>query len=71
MRYPHGTRLCEYADKNLLQVYESSKFATELGAAIHIPPNVYGLLERMGIDIPGTGANLCQKACAITPEGQG
>lgn len=45
----------------MIQIYESSKFATELGAAIHIPPNVYGLLERMGIDIPATGANPCEQ----------
>lgn len=32
-----------------LQVFESSRFAVELGAAIHLPPNVNGLLRRMGI----------------------
>ncbi|KAJ5627316.1 hypothetical protein N7528_004743 [Penicillium herquei] len=34
---------------HLVDVFESSRFAVELGAAIHLPPNVNGLLRRMGI----------------------
>ncbi|KNG85740.1 hypothetical protein ANOM_005720 [Aspergillus nomiae NRRL 13137] len=33
-----------------VEIFESSRFATELGAAIHLPPNVHGLLRRFGIN---------------------
>ncbi|CEL03661.1 hypothetical protein ASPCAL04811 [Aspergillus calidoustus] len=33
-----------------VEIFESSRFATELGAAIHLPPNVNGLLHRVGIN---------------------
>ncbi|KAL2783945.1 hypothetical protein BJX66DRAFT_330328 [Aspergillus keveii] len=33
-----------------VEIFESSRFATELGAAIHLPPNVHGLLRRVGIN---------------------
>ncbi|KAL3464900.1 hypothetical protein BJX64DRAFT_298013 [Aspergillus heterothallicus] len=33
-----------------VEIFESSRFATELGAAIHLPPNVNGLLRRVGIN---------------------
>ncbi|KAL4880396.1 hypothetical protein BJY04DRAFT_228671 [Aspergillus karnatakaensis] len=32
-----------------VEIFESSRFATEVGAAIHLPPNVHGLLRRVGI----------------------
>ncbi|KAF9892296.1 hypothetical protein FE257_002073 [Aspergillus nanangensis] len=32
-----------------VEIFESSRFATELGAAIHLPPNINGLLRRYGI----------------------
>lgn len=41
------------------KVCESSRFATELGAAIHIPPNAGGLLKRMGFSTSAIGANPC------------
>lgn len=45
---------------HIVNIYESSRFATETGAAIHIPPNVNGLLRRYGM-IPGDhGANDCE-----------
>ncbi|KAJ5363870.1 FAD/NAD(P)-binding domain-containing protein [Penicillium cataractarum] len=34
---------------HVVDVFESSRFAVELGAAIHLPPNVNGLLRRLGI----------------------
>ncbi|PYI05107.1 FAD/NAD(P)-binding domain-containing protein [Aspergillus sclerotiicarbonarius CBS 121057] len=34
---------------HVVDVFESSRFAVELGAAIHLPPNVNGLLRRTGI----------------------
>jgi 2-polyprenyl-6-methoxyphenol hydroxylase-like FAD-dependent oxidoreductase len=46
------------------QVYESSKFAKELGAAIHIPPNAHSLLMKIGIDPVAIGANPCTRVSA-------
>jgi salicylate hydroxylase len=40
-----------------LEIYESSRFATELGAAIHLPPNVNAVLHRFGLDPSSFGAN--------------
>ncbi|KAJ5767646.1 FAD/NAD(P)-binding domain-containing protein [Penicillium manginii] len=34
---------------HVVDVFESSRFAVELGAAIHLPPNVNGLLRRIGV----------------------
>ncbi|CAG8918567.1 unnamed protein product [Penicillium salamii] len=34
---------------HVVHIFESSRFAVELGAAIHLPPNVNGLLRRFGI----------------------
>ena len=52
------------------QVYESSRFAIELGAAIHVPPNAYGLLKRMGIDPSATGANPCNRITSYISAGK-
>lgn len=41
------------------QIFESSRFAKETGAAIHIPPNAYGILKRLGIEGLDIGANEC------------
>lgn len=50
----------------MIQIYESSRFATETGAAMHIPPNAYGLLLRMGINPGSFGANPCESVRANT-----
>lgn len=47
------------------QIYESSRFAMETGAAIHMPPNSNGLLKRMGVWAQATGANECLGVCRI------
>lgn len=52
------------------QIYESSRFATETGAAIHVPPNAFGLLQRMGIDLKATGANPCNRITSYVHAGK-
>ncbi|KAJ9653757.1 hypothetical protein H2198_007104 [Neophaeococcomyces mojaviensis] len=51
-------------------VFESSRFATELGAAIHVPPNAHGLLKRMGITPSQSGANPCNRVTTYAPNGR-
>lgn len=41
------------------KLFESSRFARETGAAIHMAPNAHGLLQRLGIDMKAIGANEC------------
>lgn len=39
------------------QVYEQSRFANEIGAAVHLAPNANGILRRWGIYAEEFGAN--------------
>lgn len=41
-------------------VLEQSRFANELGAALHLAPNANGLLRRIGIFAERVGANLME-----------
>lgn len=41
----------------MFKLYEQSRFARELGAAVHMAPNAHGLFRRLGIDLTSTGAN--------------
>jgi salicylate hydroxylase len=43
-----------------VHIYESSRFAVETGAAIHLPSNVNGLLRRYGMFPENYGANQCE-----------
>lgn len=43
-----------------VEIYESSRFAIETGAAIHLPPNANGLLRRYGMIPEDHGANQCE-----------
>ncbi len=43
--------------KKTLQVYEQSRFANEIGAAVHLAPNANGILRRWGIHAEDFGAN--------------
>ncbi|KPI35031.1 3-hydroxybenzoate 6-hydroxylase 1 [Cyphellophora attinorum] len=52
-----------------VEVYESSKFAKELGAAIHIPPNAHSLLRKIGIDPIAIGANPCTRLTMFASSG--
>lgn len=38
------------------QLFERSRFANEIGAAIHLSPNANGVLQRLGIDATKFGA---------------
>lgn len=55
---------------NSLQIFESSRFASETGAAIHIPSNVNGLLRRMGLIPEDHGANQCEWVSEYRPNGE-
>ena len=39
-----------------VDVYEQSRFANEIGAAIHMTPNAMGVLKHIGIDPRDAGA---------------
>jgi ribulose 1,5-bisphosphate synthetase/thiazole synthase len=39
-----------------VHVYEQSRFANEIGAAIHMTPNAMGVLKHIGIDPRDSGA---------------
>ncbi|KFY17055.1 hypothetical protein V492_00915 [Pseudogymnoascus sp. VKM F-4246] len=51
-------------------IFESSKFASETGAAIHIPSNANGLLRRMGMIPEDHGANLTEWVSEYRPDGE-
>lgn len=49
---------------------EQSRFANELGAAVHLAPNCNGLLRRMGLFPEKLGAVECKKLTQMTPDGK-
>ncbi|KAH9218657.1 hypothetical protein DL95DRAFT_434207 [Leptodontidium sp. 2 PMI_412] len=53
-----------------VEIFESSRFASETGAAIHIPSNVNGLLRRMGMVPEDHGANQCEWVSEYRPNGE-
>lgn len=44
-----------------VEVYEQSRLAKELGAAIHMVPNAMGVLKQLGIDVADSGAVPCSQ----------
>ncbi|KAI8937429.1 hypothetical protein NX059_005152 [Plenodomus lindquistii] len=52
-----------------ITLLEQSRFANELGAAVHLAPNANGLLRRMGINPTALGAVNCKKLSIWTPQG--
>jgi 2-polyprenyl-6-methoxyphenol hydroxylase-like FAD-dependent oxidoreductase len=40
-----------------VQIFEKSKFANEVGAAIALPANIYGILKRLGVNTEEHGSN--------------
>lgn len=48
-----GSELCSLI---ITQLFERSRFANEIGAAIHLSPNANGVLQRLGIDAAKFGA---------------
>lgn len=49
---------------------EQSRFANELGAAVHLAPNANGLLRRMGLFPEKLGAVECRKLTQLMPNGK-
>lgn len=49
-----------------VEVYEQSRLANEIGAAIHMVPNADGVLKQLGIDVADSGAVPCaQVSCSM------
>lgn len=42
-----------------VEVYEQSRLANEIGAAIHMVPNATGVLQQLGINVADSGAVPC------------
>lgn len=40
-----------------VEMFEQSRFANEIGAAIHLPPNAYGMLQHIGVPTDNLGGN--------------
>ncbi|CAH0054427.1 unnamed protein product [Clonostachys solani] len=52
-----------------VEIFESSRFAAELGAAIHLPPNVNGVLRRYGLKPETWGANKTEWVSVFDSQG--
>lgn len=46
-------------------VYEQSKLATEVGAAIMLSPNAHGIFKRFGLEALKDGAVLAERASRV------
>lgn len=53
-----------------VEMFEQSKFSYEIGAAIHLPPNAYSMLEHLGVPFDNLGGNTCEYITELTPEGK-
>ena len=53
-----------------LQLYEQSRFANEIGAAIHVVPNAVGLLQRLGVHVEEKGAVLLEQTRLVKQSGE-
>ncbi|KAK2798504.1 hypothetical protein FQN51_007658 [Onygenales sp. PD_10] len=51
-------------------IFEQSRFANEIGAAIHLAPNCNGILRRLGIYAEDFGANTFDAVANHAPSGQ-
>lgn len=58
-----GLDSCENLTNSILQLFEQSQFASELGAAIHLAPNANGILRRLGVFPEKFGANPMRQVC--------
>ncbi|KAJ5722780.1 hypothetical protein N7488_000815 [Penicillium malachiteum] len=52
-----------------VELFERSRFANEIGAAIHLSPNANGVLQRLGIDAEKFGAVETELLREYTPDG--
>ncbi|KAF7891745.1 hypothetical protein EAF00_008047 [Botryotinia globosa] len=55
---------------HIVEIFEQSRFASETGAAIHIPSNVNGLLRRFGMIPEDHGANQTEWVSEYRPDGE-
>lgn len=55
---------------HIVEIFEQSRFASETGAAIHIPSNVNGLLRRFGMVPEDHGANQTEWVSEYRPDGE-
>jgi 2-polyprenyl-6-methoxyphenol hydroxylase-like FAD-dependent oxidoreductase len=46
-----------------VEIFEQSRFANEIGAAIHMTPNATGILKQIGVDPRDSGAVLLEQVC--------
>ncbi|KAH8726889.1 hypothetical protein GQ44DRAFT_825459 [Phaeosphaeriaceae sp. PMI808] len=53
-----------------ITLLEQSRFANELGAAVHLAPNANGLLRRIGLIPEAGGANKCLRLSQWLPNGR-
>ncbi|RJE26863.1 FAD binding domain protein [Aspergillus sclerotialis] len=53
-----------------VELFERSRFAEEIGAAIHLCPNANSILHRLGIDATKFGAVEAEKLREFTPSGE-
>ncbi|CUM67402.1 uncharacterized protein PRCAT00005096001 [Priceomyces carsonii] len=53
-----------------VEMFEQSRFACEIGAAIHLPPNAYGMLKHLDVPIKQLGGNLCEYITELDPQGE-
>ena len=51
-------------------IFEQSRLANELGAAIHLAPNANGLLKRLGVDAESFGSVEARVVTTKSPDGQ-
>lgn len=61
--------ICLATAGHSVTIYESSRFALETGAAIHLAPNVNGLLRKYGIFPEAFGAVTCEWLTQLKPDG--
>lgn len=52
-----------------VHVFESSRLASEIGAAIFVPPNANGVLRGLGVRVEEAGANLMNRMTYVLPDG--
>lgn len=52
-----------------VEMFEQSKFSCEIGAAIHLPPNAYNMLEHLGVSFDSLGGNSCDHITELDAQG--
>jgi 2-polyprenyl-6-methoxyphenol hydroxylase-like FAD-dependent oxidoreductase len=78
-RQGHDVEVCVFSTSRLLswlfneanklpKIYEQSRMASEIGAAICVFPNADSVLKRIGVDVGDCGANLDKQVCSWSLE---